>query len=237
MKSKAIVILTIALVAIIGWSYTTINQYEGKLEVLNDEKVELESEKSYLEAQTNYMVSQSTVGSEEVSLTEFNRWPDYFDAAEQLVKDSDGNFQRSWALYLVKEAEKYEIDPFLVYELLKVETGHTFDPNLVGPETKYGHAYGMAQFMKNTAPWIADMVDLPYEEQLLYDPYYSMKLSLVYLDFLHHEYENWDEALTAYHRGMAGLEQYKLKNGHANSVYAETIQENAEKHQSVAFAN
>ncbi|WP_242057491.1 transglycosylase SLT domain-containing protein [Halobacillus yeomjeoni] len=201
---------------------------------LKDKNAELKAEKNQLESQYSYIKKET---AEESKKNGFYTWPKVEKKADRLVQESDGKFKKSWALYLVKESKRYEIDPFLVYELLKVETGGTFDPELVGPETKYGHAYGMSQFMKNTAPWIADMAGLPYEDELLFDPYYSMQLSLVYLDFLHHEYGNWDEALTAYHRGMGGLEQYKQENGHAKSWYAKEIQNKAETHPTVAFVN
>ncbi|WP_241657104.1 lytic transglycosylase domain-containing protein [Halobacillus salinus] len=202
---------------------------------LKDKNEKLRTKNETLSSTNDYM---KNVSSKDVSKKNgFYTWPKMEKKAEQLVTESNGEFKKSWALYLVRESKRYEIDPYLAYELLKVETGGTFDPDLVGPETKYGHAYGMSQFMKNTAPWIADMAGLPYEDELLFDPYYSMQLSLVYLDFLHEEYGNWDEALTAYHRGMGGLEQFKEENGHARSWYAKEIQNKAENHTTVALAN
>ncbi|WP_062319134.1 transglycosylase SLT domain-containing protein [Halolactibacillus sp. JCM 19043] len=118
-------------------------------------------------------------------------WQTIEKDAETMMNDSEGRFKKSWAVYMIKEARKYEIDPFIVYELLKVETGHTFAPDTVGPETIYGHAYGMAQFMENTAPWIAEMAGVAYEKSMLFDPYYSMKLSVVYLDYLYEKYGRW----------------------------------------------
>lgn len=162
-------------------------------------------------------------------------WQTIEKDAETMMKDSEGRFKKSWAVYMIKEARKYDIDPFIVYELLKVETGHTFSPDTVGPETIYGHAYGMAQFMENTAPWIADMAGVAYEKSMLFDPYYSMKLSVVYLDYLYEKYGRWDEALTAYHRGMTGMENYKKANGTAKSKYATVIQSKANQHDAVAM--
>ncbi|SDB98879.1 Transglycosylase SLT domain-containing protein [Pelagirhabdus alkalitolerans] len=179
--------------------------------------------------ETTDRFDEQTIKESDTLLTPFN-WDNVEEAANEMVEDSNGEFKKSWAVYLINEANAYDIDPFLVYELLKVETGHTFNPDLVGPETQYGHAYGLAQFMTNTAPWIADMANLPYSFELLFDPYYSMELSVVYLDYLYDEYNNWDEALTAYHRGMSGMETYKSQNGTARSEYAEVIQTNAEEH-------
>lgn len=206
-----------------------------KNDTLQAEKKQLAAINAQLEMEKSYINTQKmSNNNKEVS---FKKWTQLDKVAERMVTESEGNFNKSWALYLVREAEKYQIDPYLVYELLKVETGGTFDPELVGPETKYGRAYGMAQFMKNTAPWIAEMGGLPYDDELLFDPYYSMQLSLIYLDYLHHKYGNWNEALTAYHRGVGGLETYISNNGHAKSWYAEEIQANAKTHESYAVVN
>jgi soluble lytic murein transglycosylase-like protein len=155
--------------------------------------------------------------------------------AEQLYEDSDGEFKKEWGIFLGEIAQQRDINPYIVYELLKTETGGTFDPDLVGPKTRFGHAYGMAQFMKNTAPWIAEMADLPYEDNLLFDPLYSIQLSVEYLHYLYDKYENWDHALTAYHRGVGGLRTYIANNGHAKSAYAVEIQENAREFELVTY--
>ncbi|ARK30594.1 lytic transglycosylase domain-containing protein [Halalkalibacter krulwichiae] len=165
----------------------------------------------------------------------YDSWVTSMDVADQLHEDSDGNFKKEWGLFLAELSQQHEIDPFIVYELLKTETGGTFDPTLVGPETRFGHAYGLAQFMKNTAPWIADMADLPYNDELLFDPLYSIQLSVTYLDFLYNKYNDWDHALTAYHRGMGGLETYLGENGHAKSAYAVEIQDGAKQFDLIAY--
>nr|WP_184664481.1 transglycosylase SLT domain-containing protein [Texcoconibacillus texcoconensis] len=165
----------------------------------------------------------------------YESWQEAEAMANHMYEDSDGHFDEDWGMFLALEAMREGIDPFLVYELLRVESGEKFEPDLVGPETEYGHAYGLAQFMKNTGPWIADMAGLPYEHDKLFDPYYSIQLAVVYLDFLYDKYEDWDHALTAYHRGIYGLEQYIEDHGHAKSWYAEEIQEKAQERSLVAF--
>ncbi|SDN08509.1 transglycosylase SLT domain-containing protein [Sediminibacillus halophilus] len=237
--SKAISFLFIcALLLFIFDGYAKDNQ---KIDAISQEKeeikaqiVELKQENKQLRSEKKYLQSQQ---SELTNKNGYLTWPKIEQIADTFVEESDGRFKKSWALYLVKEAQKFDIDPKIVFELLKVETGGTFDAELVGPETKYGKAYGMGQFMKNTAPWVAEMAGLPYEEELLYDPYYSMQLSIVYLDYLHNEYGKWEEALTAYHRGMNGMEEFVRKNGDAKSWYAVEILSNAENHKTVATAN
>ncbi|WP_236560942.1 lytic transglycosylase domain-containing protein [Pontibacillus sp. HMF3514] len=208
--------------------------YKERTVALESENKQLANQNQQLKSENDYLMSSPKDSQKKKN--GYYVWPELDQMAQKMVSESEGRFKKSWALYLVKESKRYDIDPYLVYELLKVETGNTFNPKLVGPPTKYGRAYGMSQFMKNTAPWIAEMGGLPYEEELLFDPYYSMQLSFIYLDYLHHEYGNWDEALTAYHRGMGGLEQYKEEHGHAKSWYAEKIQRKAKSHDAVAAA-
>lgn len=229
---KTIIIFCLSILSAAGILLIQQNQQEKqtKMETLMKENRILVAENKQLKATSTYEIE--LVNTDE----DYKHWAYIEEIAEQMVEDSDERFKKTWAIYLVNEATQYEIDPFLIYELLKVETGHTFNPDLIGPETRYGHAYGMSQFMKNTAPWIADMADLPYSDDLLFDPYYSMKLAIVYLDFLYHKYEDWDQALTAYNRGMTGMENYVRNNGSAKSQYAQIIQTKAKDHQYVALA-
>lgn len=229
---KTIIIICLSILSAAGILFIQQNQQElkVKMEVLLEENRILAAENKHLKATSTYEID--LINTDE----DYKHWAYIEEIAEQMVEDSDERFKKTWAIYLVNEATQYEIDPFLIYELLKVETGHTFNPELIGPETTYGHAYGMSQFMKNTAPWVADMADLPYNDDLLFDPYYSMKLAIVYLDFLHHKYEDWDQALTAYHRGMTGMETYVKNNGTAKSQYAQIIQTKAKDHHTVTLA-
>lgn len=231
----AIILVTVTIVTVNFLQTQHSKTLAEENQQLKNKNEKLQTKNETLSSTNDYLKNASEEDAKQTN--GFYTWPKMEKKAEQLVAESNGEFKKSWALYLIRESKRYDIDPYLAYELLKVETGGTFNPELVGPETKYGHAYGMSQFMKNTAPWIADMAGLPYEDELLFDPYYSMQLSLVYLDFLHNEYGNWDEALTAYHRGMGGLEQFKEENGHARSWYAKEIQNKAENHTTIALAN
>ncbi|WP_182200559.1 lytic transglycosylase domain-containing protein [Paraliobacillus salinarum] len=231
-KDFTVVLLGIASITVIILMLSFQN-YSTKLDALTKENEQLLLKNKQLESTVSYKNTMTVNNKGE----NYESWGELEGIASSFSTDSEGAFKKSWGIYLAKEAEKHGLDPYIVYELLKVETGGTFDPKLVGPKTKYGHAYGMSQFMKNTAPWIADMAEMPYKEELLFDPYYSIKLSVVYLDYLYQQYNNWNEALTAYHRGMAGMEAYKETNGTAKSNYAVKIQSNAETHRTVVFAN
>ncbi|TFB18552.1 lytic transglycosylase domain-containing protein [Filobacillus milosensis] len=173
----------------------------------------------------NEDVQLVSMDKNDVGTIHYTDWIEKKKFAEIVYEDSEGRFKKDWGMFLHSKAIEKSVDPFVAYELLKIETGGTFDPDLVGPDTKYGNARGIAQIMhSNTAEWLASMAGLEYKgKEMLFDPYYSMELSVVYLDFLYRRYGNWAEALTAYNRGMGGLEKYKLENGHAQSSYATTV--------------
>lgn len=136
---------------------------------------------------------------------------------------------------LVLYAEKKGVDFNLVYNLLYVETGGKFNHDAVGPKVKtkngYIRAYGIAQFMENTAPWIAKKAGLPYKNKNdLFDPIYSIKLAITYLSYLqygdgktHSGYHEWHSTLTAYNRGMYGLKKYKTIHSTPVSTYSKRV--------------
>ncbi|MFA9559352.1 transglycosylase SLT domain-containing protein [Evansella sp. AB-rgal1] len=232
-----------------GWSFRNLFILISSLLVLyifinyersNDipEATDLQIEKEPIKEEMQFIVEMDNLFNDIKHLgynyyLSFDLWGRASEFSKVFSEDSDGRFQENWGRFLTIEAKRKGIDPFLVYELLKVETGGTFDPYLVGPQTVYGQAYGLAQFMENTGPWIAGMADLEYDLQFLFDPYFSIQLCIVYLDFLYKLYEDWNHALTAYHRGIYGLEEYIEENGNAESWYALEIISNAKGHELV----
>ncbi|MCL7748406.1 lytic transglycosylase domain-containing protein [Halalkalibacter alkaliphilus] len=225
MKRKITLSLVILLSFLAGFLYFENTKLQ---QTITETENEIEEQKTKLEMKE--MEEYFATNSEATDVTlSYETWVESTKLAEQLLEDSGGKFEKEWGIFLGEIAAQRDIDPFIVYELLRTETGGSFDPTLVGPETRFGHAYGMAQFMKNTAPWIAEMAGLPYNDDLLFDPLYSIQLSVEYLNYLYNKYEDWDYALTAYHRGVGGLENYIDANGHAKSAYAIEIQENAEE--------
>ncbi|HEU5138778.1 MAG TPA: transglycosylase SLT domain-containing protein [Bacillales bacterium] len=222
--------LSCALVMIIAmvtteWIYAEKDnrQLKAQLQEQKDHKARIAAMKDMVKA---YSKQERNLTSTENG---YEAWMTTEQIASRFYKKSDHQFKKEWGLFLATESRKRGVDPDIVFELLKVETGGTFDPELVGPKTKYGRAYGMAQFMTNTAPWIAKMADMPYEKNKLFDPYYSIELSITYLDFLYEEYGNWNKALTAYNRGIYGMKSYVREHGDSRSSYAVTIRQRAEK--------
>jgi soluble lytic murein transglycosylase-like protein len=155
-------------------------------------------------------------------------------AVKHYRSEIDQQLSKDEIHHLIREANRLNIPVEILLKLLKIESN--FNNELVGPPTKYGHAYGMAQFMKNTAPWIANMANMEYEFKKLFDTSYSITLAATYLHYLqygnggsHEGYQNWHTSLTAYNRGMGGLRSYKRKYQTTISSYSETIISEAEE--------
>lgn len=157
-----------------------------------------------------------------------NQKEDFRIAVKHYKKQIDHKLSKKELRHVIKESNRHDIPVGIMLKLLKVESN--FNKDLVGPPTKYGQAYGMAQFMTNTAPWISEMANLDYDFELLFDPYYSITLAATYLHYLqygdnhsHMGYKDWHTSLTAYNRGMGGLRQYQQKHNTSISSYSEKI--------------
>ncbi|OIJ11585.1 lytic transglycosylase [Anaerobacillus arseniciselenatis] len=229
MLGKLKVVTILCLVVVCVYIVVENNKLQDELTILIEENEEM-----YVEVEEIKQIV-SLDGLTEPVETSYYSWEDSKRLAAKFYDESDGRFPEEWGLFLAEKAKERSIDPYILFELIRVETGGTFDEDTVGPQTRFGRAYGLTQFMENTGPWIAGMADLPYEKDLLFNPYYSIELATVYLDFLYDRYGDWDHALTAYHRGMYGLEQFKNNQGTAKSWYSEEIQEKAKRLEMVAM--
>ena len=104
---------------------------------------------------------------------------------------------------IVDEANDYDIDPLLVCSIIKCESN--FDSEA---ESAVG-AVGLMQIMPDTAAWIADKFAIKYEESMLLDPDYNIKLGCIYLyTLLDHFGGNVVEAVAAYNGGQGNVEKW-----------------------------
>lgn len=157
-----------------------------------------------------------------------NSQDEFKQQVEHYLEEIDHQLTEEQMTHLIKEANLHKVPKGMLLKLLDVESN--FEEDLVGPPTKYGHAYGMSQFMTNTAPWVADMAGMDYEFDDLFDPKYSITLAVTYLHYLqygdnhsHDGYNNWHTTLTAYHRGMGGMRAYKRNNNTTVTNYSKSI--------------
>ncbi len=104
------------------------------------------------------------------------------------------------------EASKYDIDPWLVIGLIKVESHG--DPTVV---SSVG-AIGLMQLMPQTAADIARELDLPYTPEDLYNIEINIRFGTYYLAQLFERFEDPQAAIAAYNWGPNHISR-RLANG------------------------
>lgn len=106
--------------------------------------------------------------------------------------------------YVYKYAEEYEIDPLLVFAIIKAESN--FNPNVVSSS----EAIGLMQLMDATAEELAKKLDITFSRKSsLYNPELNIRLGTKYFSELLKEYDgNKLLALTAYNAGKGNVKKW-----------------------------
>lgn len=102
--------------------------------------------------------------------------------------------------YVEKYAEEKDIDPLLVYAIIKAESN--FNKEAV---SKKG-ACGLMQLMDNTAKEVAQNTVIEYESgTTLYNPEKNIELGITYYKDLHNRFKCNELALAAYNAGIGNV--------------------------------
>jgi len=119
---------------------------------------------------------------------------------------------------VVKYAKENELDPLLVFSVIKAESN--FDPKA----TSYKNARGLMQIIDNTAIWAAEKMGIEeFRVEYLYDPEVNIKIGCWYLKNLRNEIykyngqTNNDLVLAAYNGGIGNVQKW-LKNEEYSST-------------------
>lgn len=113
-------------------------------------------------------------------------------------------YPKKYSEYVYKYAEEYEVDPLLVFAIIKAESN--FNPNVVSSSK----AIGLMQLMDATAEELARKLDITFtKESSLYDPELNIKLGTKYFSDLLKEYkQNTLLALTSYNAGKGNVKRW-----------------------------
>lgn len=105
--------------------------------------------------------------------------------------------------HIEKYANENELDVFLVYAIVKGESG--FDSKAV---SKSG-AVGLMQLMDNTAKEVANRIHIKYDENTLYDPESNIQIGTRYFSELMKKYDqNIYISLAAYNAGQGTVDKW-----------------------------
>lgn len=105
--------------------------------------------------------------------------------------------------YVEKYAKKYDIDPYMVYAIIKAESN--FDENA----RSTSNAVGLMQIMEATAIETAKKMDLEVTEEDLFNPELNINIGLKYFTSLLDKYnDNYYLAIIAYNAGIGNVDKW-----------------------------
>ena len=113
-------------------------------------------------------------------------------------------YKTSYSNYVEKYAEEYNVDPLLIYSIIKAESN--FDPDA---KSSAG-ALGLMQLMPDTFEWLQtyykDENDYKFED--LTDPAINIDYGVELLSILSKRYENEETMLCAYNGGLGNVDKW-----------------------------
>lgn len=121
---------------------------------------------------------------------------------------------------VLRESEKFEVEPTVMFELIKVES--KYNPEAISPDG----AAGLCQLRPMTAQSLSKELGISYSDEQLFNIDYNIMLATYYLAKLLNVTDNdYHKALTAYNRGIGGLQKYIARTGTGISHYSSRIYE------------
>lgn len=128
-------------------------------------------------------------------------------------------YPKKYTEYVEKYSQEYELDPLLVYSIIKAESSFKEDA------TSNSNAIGLMQVMLSTAQEIGNKLAMQeITEEELYKPEVNIQIGITYLKILLDKYENYNLAIIAYNAGMGNVDKW-LEEGilHENGDNIEDI--------------
>lgn len=104
--------------------------------------------------------------------------------------------------YVYKYSTEYEIDPFLIYSIIKTES------NFNEKSISTSGAIGLMQLMDSTAEEIAEKQKINYLITDLYNPEINIKFGIKYYSELNEYYNNIYLTLAAYNAGIGNVNKW-----------------------------
>ncbi len=122
---------------------------------------------------------------------------------------------------IIKESEKYEIDPVFVVAVIKTES--RFNPLVVG---RHGEI-GLMQVKPDTAKWIAEKMRIPWSgPDMLRNPSMNVRIGMAYMQYLRESFDGHaNKYVSAYNMGALNVRR-KYSAGETPKVYATKVLKN-----------
>lgn len=130
-------------------------------------------------------------------------------------------FKTEYKEYVERYSQKYDVDPLLVYSIIKAESN--FDKKAISNRG----ACGLMQLMETTAKEVATNETIEYESgSTLYDAEKNIELGVGYFAGLRKQFKNDAIALAAYNAGSGNVTEW---------IKEETIKEDGSDIENIPF--
>ena len=126
-------------------------------------------------------------------------------------------YPMSFKKEITKYANDFSIDGALIASVANVESN--FNENAMSDKG----AVGVMQLMPSTAEWIAGKLGVEYDEKLLYEGEYNIKLGSYYLSYLINYFQNEKLGLCAYNAGLGIVKEWLKDERYASNGQIEKI--------------
>lgn len=113
-------------------------------------------------------------------------------------------YPTEYSEYIYKYSEQYQVDPLLMFSLIKAESN--FKKDCISSS----NAIGLMQLMDSTAEEVAKNIEMEYNSNTtLYNPEENIKLGIKYFSELMKYYnQNYILALAAYNAGIGNVSNW-----------------------------
>lgn len=116
-------------------------------------------------------------------------------------------FPLKYSDYIVKYSKEYSLDVYFVIAVIKTES------NFKRYVKSNKNAIGLMQITPDTAKWAAEKMNITdFNEDMLYDPEFNIRMGCWYLNDLKAEFNNDMKLVLAAYNGGRGNVQKWLKN-------------------------
>ena len=106
---------------------------------------------------------------------------------------------------IIREAQEYNLNPALVASIINTESH--FEATAISSKG----VMGLMQIMPQTAKFVAEKLKIEFNDDMLLEPAYNIKIGCYYLNYLSEKFENKQTLLCAYNAGE-GVVKTWLKN-------------------------
>lgn len=120
---------------------------------------------------------------------------------KQVIRE---NLPKRYSEYVEVYSEKYNLDPHLVYAVIKAES------NFIENAESHKGALGLMQIMPSTAEWIAEYIGMSgFSKETLLSPKINIEMGCWYLNNLSMEFNGeMDLILAAYNGGRGNVNKW-----------------------------